>query len=278
MIKQLILCADDYAADAYVSEGILQLATLKKINAISALVNFPFWNEASVALNDLQSHCYLGLHLNVTEGLALSQAWQVQYGPCFNGLASLITKGVLRQLDPAVIKAEIHAQLKTFTKATGLLPDFIDGHQHVHQLPFIREVLLSVYREDKLTAFLRQTSNGWQDFFSTTAFPKQQLIALLGGISFKHRLKKEGISTNSSFAGIYRFKMARQYGDYFKTFLANSLEGGIIMCHPGLPSKNTADPLQHSRPYEFQYFMSEQFEVDRQNHQVQLKQKGMPIL
>ena len=278
MFKQLILCADDYAEDAYVSEGILQLATLKKINAISALVNFPFWNEASVALTDLQSHCYLGLHLNFTEGLALSKAWQIQYGPCFNGLAALIQKGYLRQLVPAVIKAEIHAQLNAFTEATGLLPDFIDGHQHVHQLPFIRDLLLSVYREDKLTAFLRQTSNGWQDLFSANAFPKQQLIALLGGIAFKHRLKKEVISTNSSFAGIYRFKMARQYGDYFKTFLANSLDGGIIMCHPGLPSKNTSDPLQHTRLYEFQYFMSEQFEMDLKNLQVQLKHKGKHIV
>jgi chitin disaccharide deacetylase len=45
------------------------------------------------------------------------------------------------------LEGEISSQLQAFITAFGRLPDFIDGHQHVHLFPQIREALLSVVKD-----------------------------------------------------------------------------------------------------------------------------------
>ena len=44
----------------------------------------------------------------------------------------------------AEIRAEIERQLDTFEKHLGFPPDHIDGHEHVHVLPGIRQSLFEV--------------------------------------------------------------------------------------------------------------------------------------
>ena len=273
MNKDIILCADDFAQNEAVSEGILLLGTKNKINAISCLVNFPLWPEAHQELHRLKNTHYIGLHFNLSFGHALSAQWQSQHGQQFTGLASLLKKSYFRQLNSTAVEAEILAQLDAFTNATGMLPDFIDGHQHVHQLPIIRDLWLHLYRFRKLNFFFRSTSNGWSDFVSIKGFPKQQLIPLLGGITFKHRLKKESIPTNTSFAGIYTLNQGANYRDYFKHFLATSQHEGLIMCHPGMPSTDSSDPQYQNRHYELEYFMSDQYVADMKEKSFQLKLK-----
>lgn len=315
----VIVCADDFALSAEVNAGILALAQAQRINAISCLVNFSLFCTSSADLVALKNKCYLGLHLNMTEGAPLSVAWQETYGTCFKGLRSLLMMSYLRRLDFNVVVAEIEAQLALFIETLQMAPDFIDGHQHVQQFPIIRDALLSVYarhnlgshHEDcKLTplctdkngidrrfeqpkicigttsreqvaggsgkngcrdhkntwpwkgTMVRNTSNGWRDALAITGFPKPQLLALLGGIGFKRRLIAQGIATNASFSGVYRFKNAPHYRDYFKHFVAKSEKDGLIMCHPGVLSHNVGDVLYASRHYELAYLMSNEFLLD----------------
>lgn len=44
------------------------------------------------------------------------------------------------------VKQEIQAQLQWFVNNVGLLPTHIDGHQHVHVLPQVCEILAEVMR------------------------------------------------------------------------------------------------------------------------------------
>ena len=46
-----------------------------------------------------------------------------------------------------LLAAEIATQLKAFVTQFGQPPDFIDGHQHVHLFPQVREALLDVVKE-----------------------------------------------------------------------------------------------------------------------------------
>lgn len=272
-LNKIILCADDYAQNEAISMGILQLATKKRINAISCLVNTPLWPELSRELIGLKPTTSIGLHFNLTFGEPLSAEWRQHDGPQFGSLAALLIKSHSRQLNNAAVNAEIHAQLDAFTKATGRFPDFIDGHQHIHQLPIIRDCWLQLYRDKQCTSFFRNTCNGWRDLLSLCGAPKPQLILLLGGMVFKHRLKQASIPTNTSFAGIYNFKKALNYRDYFKLFLKHSADGGLIMCHPGLQSTDLTDPLYQYRHHEFTYLMSEQYLKDLVDHDFEI---GIP--
>ena len=273
MDRTIILCCDDYSQNVAICEGILQLSHKKKINAISCLTNSAIWHEAHKDLECAKKTNYLGLHFNLTFGNALSSLWKNYYGKQFSGIGALLTRSYLKQWHVAAIEAEINAQLDAFTDATGIFPDFIDGHEHVHQLPVIRDTWLRIHAQRKLPSFFRSTSNGWNDFSTTNGFPKRQLIAFLGGITFKNRLKEKSIQTNTSFSGIYNFNNAAHYDNYFQRFLKMSHHVGLIMCHPGMQSNDHSDPLHLYRHHELNYFLSDQFIRDMKEHSFQLAVK-----
>ncbi len=265
-MKQIILCADDYAQNMAISEGIVHLAENNRINATSCMVNSPVWDAAHHALLPLQATLYTGLHFNLTHGNALSAAWKKHHGAKFPELPALLKSALCRRLNRDAVVAELQAQLDAYTKAMNAYPDFIDGHQHVHQLPVIRDALPS-------GVFIRNTTRGWADLFSMDGFPKRQLIALLGGLALNKQLKRQGSPTNSSFSGIYEFSHSHQYRQYFTRFLSRCLDNGLIMCHPGNVSDDTQDPLHALRQYELAYFSSDEYLQDLSRYSVRLKRK-----
>ncbi|MBA4696647.1 MAG: ChbG/HpnK family deacetylase [Legionella sp.] len=256
--QPILLCADDYGQTAAISHGIMHLAEKKRINAISCLVNTDAWVKAAMPLAVLKEKCFIGLHLNLTWNRPLSKAWRHVYGNVFPRLPRLLRWCYNGRIDQRVIVSEIDMQLKAFYRQTGELPDFIDGHEHVHQFPQVREALLQIYQQTGLNGFLRTTINT-SSRFSLAGFPKSQFIKFLGGKNFRRILIKRQIPTNTTFSGIYTFKKAPDYRQYFKEFLRNMKPGGLIMCHPGLNVKDKQDPIGLYRHYEYSYLMSETF-------------------
>lgn len=259
--KTIVLCADDYAQNDEISRGILSAVDAQRINAVSCMTNALDWPKHALPLLNRRPHVFIGLHINLTHGPALSHAWRVTYGEQLGDLFSLIRSSYVRALDPYVIKAECVAQLEAFRAELGVYPDFMDGHQHIHQLPQIRDVLLDVYQTSQLTGFIRNTA-------ASFGFSKAYLLACLGGMTLKRRLMREGISTNASFSGVYPFHRAMNYRRYFNYFLKESRDKGLIMCHPGLQSFDSSDPLSQSRCHELAYFMSDAFLDDSAFHGV----------
>jgi chitin disaccharide deacetylase len=278
MLKNILICADDYSQNNAICDGILNLLSQKKINATSCLVNSESWNETHQALNQFKNHALIGLHLNLTLGSPLSQTWKKYYGNSFPGLGQVIRRCYSSTYQKDAFVAEINAQVDAFTHALGINPDFIDGHQHIHQLPGLRDVLMASHTQQHWTGFFRNTSNGVSDYLSLASFPKRQLIALLGGHDFKKSLTQEKKASNTSFAGIYNFKHAANYRHYFKKFLKLSQPGGLIMCHPGMPSTDHRDPLYRSRHHEFHYFMSDDYVQDLAANQTELATQENLIL
>ena len=278
LIKKIILCADDYAQNEAISEGIITLAEKQRISAISCMVNSSIWPVAHRALHvitdSLESRPFIGLHLNLTFGKAVSPTWQRYYGHYFLSLPKLLKQAYFRQLNRAVLATEIQAQVDLFCDAMNAYPDFIDGHEHCHQLPMIRDALLSIQLPGAF--FIRNTSNGYHDLLPGYHFPKRQLITLLGGMTCKRQLSAHRIATNTSFSGIYNFKQSFHYRDYFKQFLSDSLDGGLIMCHPGKASNDTKDPLAGYRYNEYRYFLSDEFVSDLAQHSIALHFKEIP--
>lgn len=274
-MSNIILCADDYAQNQAISEGIVKLLKHGRINATSCMVNAIYWKDASQALQPLQATCFVGLHFNLSHGEALSSAWKQHYGATLPGMPYLLKQTLLRRLNPAVVSAEIQAQLDAYTQGMNAYPDFIDGHQHIHQLPVIREALFDMYTQLPSGVFIRKTTNGWRDLVFIDGFPKRQIISMLGGLIFEHQLAQRSIPCNTSFSGIYDFKRAPNYRHYFKQFLNHSQEGGLIMCHPGNPSNDARDPLHAYRYHELNYLMSDAYLNDLARVSFQLNRKQL---
>lgn len=238
-MKRIILCADDYGQNKPISQAIITLIEKKRLSATSCLVTAPDWPEYAKWLRSLRDHVQVGLHFNLTE-----KQTGLQYP-----LSQLLIRAYLHRLDKAAIQAEFSAQLEKFVIAMGGLPDFIDGHQHIHQFPIIREAILESYEQN-----LRHQPCYVRCVFDKKAFfrgtLKHIIIQLSGAATFKKQLEQREIAHNSSFAGIYNFADSQQYAQFFPQFLQQIQEGGIIMCHPGLTS---------SREHEYRYFLSDEF-------------------
>lgn len=271
-MKYIILCADDYGLNASVSQGIIELLQRKRLSAVSCLTTSTCWPEQANWLKPFQGQASLGLHFNLTEGRALSPAFIQRYGDSLFSLPSLIIQAFLRRLEVSVLEQECQAQLDQFVNAMGFLPDFIDGHQHIHQLPQVRVAVLRVYERSlrQKKAYLRSVSNvvtspGWGSKI------KQAIIYLCGSAGFRRLLKQHAIPHNAAFAGIYSFPQSAAYSQILPYFLKNIRDKGLIMCHPGLnQASGPQDAIATARFQEYSYLAGEQFTADCQSLGVQL--------
>lgn len=269
-MKTIVLCADDYGQDLEISQGIINLIKHKRLSAVSCLVTGPEWASAAIELTAFKSQVDIGLHFNLTEGQALSQEFIAKYGQNFYSLKQLLQKSYSAQLDLPTVKAELLAQIENFVSRLGFLPDYIDGHQHIHQFPIIRQALLQVYQQ-KLMAKKSYIRVIQQKIKLTDVIfnYKKIVIHLFGAAALKNLLQQHDIPHNQSFSGIYDFKSAKNYHKIFPGFLREIQDGGIIMCHPGLASSR--DVINKARCAEYEYFLSQQFLLDCQAASVRIE-------
>lgn len=243
MIKKIILCADDYGQNDAISDAIIKLIAKQRLSATSCMATSICWSENAKKLLPFLDRVDVGLHFNLTDKTPLFK---------------LIVSAYLRQLNQQVIEQEFNRQLDNFVAVMGRLPDFIDGHQHVHQLPIIRDAILNVYdqrlRQNNVYVRCVKLKNN-------CAF-KKLIIGLLGSGALKKKLQQFSIPYNHSFSGIYAFSNAINYAKTFPGFLKEVDDGGLIMCHPGLESNDAKDEIAYGRKFEYEYLMSDKFLED----------------
>lgn len=273
MTKRIVLCADDYGQAPEISQGILALIKYGRLSAVSCMVNTPYWLEHAKWLLPVQPNVDIGLHFNLTHGKALSSAFIAKYGENLPPLPVLLRQALLRQLDKAALEAEFSAQIDRFKEGVGFQPAFIDGHQHVHQFPVIREAFASVYQQrfkKQQKPYVCHVNPRFDlaDFFNNF---KKLIIFISGAPGFGRLLEAQEIPTISSHTGMYSFAEAANYRALFIGFLKACDDGGLIMCHPGLKAAgNTSDPIADARYLEYQYLFGDKFLYDCHQQKVVL--------
>lgn len=229
-MPHLILCSDDFAFSRGVSETIAELARTGKINAISCMAAMPDWIADSELLHDLPDHVQIGLHLTLTEEVPLTpMPGLAPTGrlPAINPLSRMAARGRI-PLDEAA--AEIAAQFDAFVAGLGRPPAFVDGHQHAHALPGIRDIVLAETALRAPEAWIRDCTD------RLTAMLARPFIGKAIGSAWHSRgLRRAaaavGLATNDSFAGHYDF--AGDYRALFPRFLRRPGGTHLVMCHPG---------------------------------------------
>lgn len=270
MLKRIVLCADDFGQAPAISKGILYLLEQKRLSATSCIVNSAYWQEHGSWLQPFRSQVDLGLHLNLTQGRALSKEYIDNYGMNFFSLELLLRKSFFHQIKTKIIEAECVAQIERFHEVMGFYPTFIDGHQHVHQFPVIRQALLNAYKLTRLqNSYLRLAVERLYpyDFMYNS---KKILINSMGKFGLKPLLYSKNIPYNSSFAGLYPFRKSKEYESLFKLFIQHIRDGGIILCHPGLHNDALDDDIAHVRVNEYAYLSSQLFLIDCQNLNIKI--------
>lgn len=260
-LKHIWLCADDYGISHGVNAAIRELVLQERINATSVIVVAPSFNRSEALslaiLNAGTPRVAIGLHVTLT---APFQPLSGGYAPLRKGaflpLPATLRAAMLRMLSPEKIAVEVAAQIKAFETAFGRLPDFIDGHQHVHLFPQVRDAVLNVAKDRVPQAWLRQC--GRAPAAGKTADLKGRLIDYFSR-GFRRRARKFGLKVNPAFAGTYDFTGKPDFAALFPGFLDGLPAGSVVMCHPGHVDEELQrlDPLTSLRETEYGYLLSD---------------------
>ncbi|MFA5662819.1 MAG: ChbG/HpnK family deacetylase [Castellaniella sp.] len=238
------MCADDFGMNRAINAGVLALAHQGRLSGTSVLVDGPALDDHDLdALS--RAGLQLGLHLNFTEALG-------QTGVCMP-LGAFIRAALLRQLPVDRLRAGVQAQWQRFEALFGRAPDYIDGHQHVHQLPVVRDVLLQgLPRGVSGRPWIRDTGRPRTAGLPLRSRTKAWVIAVLGATGLRHRARSLGYRQNPGFLGVYDFKGGvSAYQRCMAAWLAQARDGDVLMCHPALGAQPD-DPLSAQRQAEYQ--------------------------
>ena len=260
--RVLQVCADDFGLMPAISRGIAQLAQLGRLTAISCLTNGPHWPGSAPMLADLPTGVDRGLHFNLTEGVPLSAELRRRW-PRLPALHTLILRAHLGRLPLREIGCEWRAQFRAFSEQVGAPPRFVDGHQHVHHLPGIREVVLEHVTAGPAGIAVRNTGHMRGPGNSL----KRCLIERTGGRQLQRLLLRAGIAHNRALLGAYDFKDQDYRGRMQRWLAAAPPHGGLLFCHPAASAVASSgadahDPIAPARLREAAYLGSSAFVED----------------
>jgi predicted glycoside hydrolase/deacetylase ChbG (UPF0249 family) len=256
--RVLALCADDFGLAPGISRGIAELAQRERLQAVSCLTNAGHWRSDAALLRGLPASVETGLHFNLTEGAPASAELAARW-PVLPSLERLIVLAHLRRLPRAALAAELAAQWQGFADATGRAPAFVDGHQHVHHLPVVREIVLQGLARHSPPPAVRNTGRIAGPGFQL----KRWLIAGTGGRRLLQALKQRRIAHNPALTGVYDFVPGRYRQRMQQWLAALPADGALLFCHPGAPdTSGVADPIAAARVDEARYLGSDEFSAD----------------
>lgn len=226
-----------------IDAGILDLAGQGRLSATSCMSRGPSFRQHAARLLDLPIET--GLHLNLTEPFAAN-------GFC-RPLTRLLRDSYLRRIDRAALRGEIEAQLDIFEVVLGRRPDYVDGHQHVHQFPAVRDCLLDILRRRYADGppWLRSTRRPRLAGAPAALRLKAATIELLGGRAFERQAHRAGFRTNGRLLGAYGFTGGEAgYLAQLEHWLGDAEPGDLLMCHPAR-GLTPGDPLGAQRQAEY---------------------------
>jgi len=229
-MPRLILCADDFGLSPEISRTIAELAAEGRINATSCMAVCPGWARDSALLRSLPATIEIGLHLVLTGEPPLTPMPRLAPEGRLPTINQLQRDASAKQLPLDEVAAEIAAQFDRFITIHGGPPAFVDGHQHSHVLPGIREIMLAETARRAPGAWLRNCEDSLSAMLSRP-FRGKALGNAWHSRGLRQSAAAHGLSCNDSFGGHYDF--AGDYALLFPRFLRRPGPIHLVMCHPG---------------------------------------------
>jgi predicted glycoside hydrolase/deacetylase ChbG (UPF0249 family) len=260
--RPLAVCIDDLGLHAGVNQAAQELARAGRVSSWSCMVDGEAIADVATWLaSNPHDNLELGLHLNLTEALPRA--------PWHRPLKTLILGCYLGAWRSAAARetlaGEIRRQLDAFEQRFGQAPDFIDGHQHVHQLPLLRDLLLAEIRRRWPAA-----SGATRPWLRCCARPaparvdeaaelpgpewiKPRIIEMLGCHALGRAARQAGLRQNTRLLGVRRFESdPAGFLRLLDAWLARAGDQDVLMVHPAQALPGLADELILARAAECQ--------------------------
>jgi predicted glycoside hydrolase/deacetylase ChbG (UPF0249 family) len=191
----VVVVADDFGLSPAVDAGILEAFQRRLISATSLMANMPDFDAAVAAARDRGLGDRLGVHLNLSEGRALSAEIRECARLCSpEGTLHWRHRNVWR-LDAAErrgIAAEWRAQLARVRDA-GVAPSHLDSHHHVHTALAIGTIAITVAREFGVPTLRLSRNCGPEPGFAVSLYKR----------FFNGRVRSAGLSRMAYFGSAH---------------------------------------------------------------------------
>lgn len=258
--RRLAICADDFGMNDDVDGAILDLVVRQRVTTVSCLVGGDSWARQGPRL----ARQPIGI---VETGLHFDLTWAPLGGLAPKPLPVLIACALARALSATRLREQVGRQLDAFEAVMQRVPDHVDGHQHVHQLPLVRDALLEVLdrRYPGKLPWIRSTRP------SSGSTGKARLIDLLGGQACRLAAAARGRATSGRLLGVHDFHTdAEGYAALLDGWVAECRDGDVLMCHPGRNPGADDDPLGVMRGIEWLVLSGDAFGQTLAREQVML--------
>ena len=266
-MRSLVLCADDFGLSPGVSRGIADLARAGRLSAVSCMSLSPDFARSAPLLEGLHGRCDIGLHLTLTALAPLGPMPTLAPDEKFPPLGTLMRRLVLNRPPVQEIAGELQRQLSRFVSVLGRMPDFVDGHQHVHILPRVRQALIGLFesgRLDRTRIYVRDCYEPPGRVLRRGVAVGRALTISALSVPLHAALRRRGLRANRGFSGINDFSPREDFRPLFRRFLRDSGPQPLVMCHPGHADEALVgrDPVVARRADEQAYFAGDAFVED----------------
>jgi predicted glycoside hydrolase/deacetylase ChbG (UPF0249 family) len=241
-LRQLIITADDFNADAERNRGILEASDKGILTTTSVISNLHLDSETITALKI--SFNGVGVHLNITKGAPLSSDSRTlidKTGQFFDKQTAW-KKALSKLYDPNELLSEFSAQIEMLLN-NGIVPDHINGNNHLHIFPVFADITAQLANKYQIQ-FIRVPKETFyfSDINFSKTFIKKYFIYSLSLVAKKFFVKA-GLRFPDHFNGIAVPSLLSK--ESMLKFIKQLPQGTTeLMCHPGYPS--TGNPFSNS--------------------------------
>lgn len=251
----LCIVADGYGLSPGVNQAIRTLLGEGKVRGTGCMTVFADWRDEASLLLPVIDRCggAIGLHLTLTNFLPLSGVQPM----C--SFRRRLTQSFMGGVDKGKLQRELDAQLNAFIDVIGRVPDYIDGHQHIHFLPVVREWLVA--RRDLLISPRGNSPwlRGEPDARLATSLAQRAKISLVQRMArgFNTEMQAAGYAIKGPLTGFYERGKPNGFADALRYFRSHAPRDAVVMCHPGHSDAilRARDRLMMAREVEFAELM-----------------------
>ncbi len=229
-----------------IDDGIVALMDMGRLTGASCMTLSPRWAAAGRRFTAArQARCALGLHLDLTA-----------FAERPLSLQRVIVHACTGRLDVACLRASMAHQFDVFEQALGRAPDYVDGHQHVHQLPQVRDALVG--------ELLRRYPTGPRPWLRISDARRAQgfkgrLIGALGSAGLRRLAHQHGLNCTGRLLGVYDFQGGEAaFERHLRQCLPHARADSALMCHPAM-RLDPDEALGPAREAEFKVLGGEVF-------------------
>lgn len=238
-VKRLIVNADDFgrhelinqAVEKGVAEGCLRSATIMPGGRAFA---------SAVAVAKRHEELGVGIHFTLVNGFPVLPPAEIPSlvtaeGVFYDDYTVFVKRYALGKVNFEEVRAELAAQLQKLQQS-GLALTHADSHQHMHTLPGIIDIVLSLAK----AAGIRAVRTPRSPLFSGEFGGLGQLIGRLGLGTLARvsafKAGRKGLATPEHFAGIVA---GEAVSEAYLLDIVRQLQPGTteVMMHPGLDNK-----------------------------------------